>query len=68
MIKKMNVFNIMEFFECERCVGKGRLTCPTCGGSGKEVSACKNCEGSGKTASADLCNHEEHVHATPARK
>ena len=68
MIKKLNIFNIVEFFECERCTGKGRLTCPSCGGSGKEVSACKNCEGSGKTASTDLCDHEEHVHAESVKK
>lgn len=46
--KKVNIFNIVEFFECERCAGKGRLSCPTCGGNGKEVSACRTCEGSGK--------------------
>ena len=68
MLKKVNIFNIVEFFECERCAGKGRLSCPTCGGSGKEVSACKNCEGSGKTPSADLCNHKEHVHADSEKK
>jgi hypothetical protein len=62
MIKKVNVFNIIDFYECERCAGKGRLACPSCSGSGKEVSACKSCEGSGKTASAALCNHEAHVH------
>ncbi|MDA1269364.1 MAG: molecular chaperone DnaJ [Bacteroidetes bacterium] len=62
MIKKINVFNIIEFFECERCAGNGRLSCPTCDGSGKEVSACKTCEGSGKIASKTLCSHEKHVH------
>lgn len=68
MLKKLNIFNIVEFFECERCTGKGRLSCPSCGGSGKEVSACKTCEGSGKIASADLCNHAEHVHPEPTKK
>lgn len=68
MLKKVNIFNIVEFFECERCAGKGRLSCPTCGGSGKEVSACKNCEGSGKTPSADLCNHKEHEHVDLEKK
>ena len=32
MIKRLNVFNIVEFFECERCAGKGRLSCPECEG------------------------------------
>jgi DnaJ-class molecular chaperone len=68
MIKKVNVFNIVDFFECERCAGKGRLACPTCSGSGKEVSACKSCEGSGKTASTALCNHEAHVHQEVVKK
>lgn len=68
MLKKVNIFNIVEFFECERCAGKGRLSCPTCGGNGKEVSACRTCEGSGKTASADLCNHAEHTHPDPTKK
>jgi hypothetical protein len=68
MIKKMNVFNIVEFFECERCAGKGRLSCPNCSGTGKEISGCKTCEGSGKTPSTALCNHEKHVHADPAKK
>lgn len=68
MIKKVNVFNLVDFYECERCAGKGRLACTTCGGSGKEVSACKTCEGSGKTASSTLCTHEPHVHADSAKK
>ena len=68
MIKKVNVFNLVDFYECERCGGKGRLTCPTCSGSGKEVSACKTCEGSGKTPSTALCNHEAHVHSEGTKK
>ena len=67
MIKKTNVFSIVEFYECERCSGKGRLTCPTCQGSGKEVSDCKTCQGSGKLTSDLICNHKEHVNdAKPA--
>ncbi|OOG73816.1 tetratricopeptide repeat protein [Algoriphagus sp. A40] len=62
MIKKVNVFNIVEFFECERCSGKGRLTCPECTGSGKEISDCKTCSGSGKITSDALCDHIPHVH------
>jgi DnaJ-class molecular chaperone len=68
MIKKVNVFNLVDFYECERCAGKGRLACPTCNGSGKEVSACKTCEGSGKTASTTLCTHEAHVHSEGVKK
>jgi RecJ-like exonuclease len=68
MIKKMNVFNIVEFFECERCAGKGRLSCPSCSGTGKEISGCKTCDGSGKTPSTALCNHEKHVHGDSAKK
>ena len=67
MIKKVNVFNIVDFYECERCTGKGRLACPNCSGSGKEVSACKACEGSGKAASTSLCNHEAHTHTETAK-
>ena len=67
MIKKVNVFNIVDFYECERCTGKGRLACPNCSGSGKEVSACKACEGSGKAASTALCNHEAHTHTETAK-
>jgi RecJ-like exonuclease len=67
MIKKVNVFNIVDFYECERCTGKGRLACPNCSGSGKEVSACKTCEGSGKAASTALCNHEAHTHTETAK-
>jgi DnaJ-class molecular chaperone len=62
MIKKVNVFNIVEFYECERCNGKGRLTCPECQGSGQEVSDCKTCNGSGKLASDQICNHLPHAH------
>lgn len=62
MIKKVNVFNIIEFFECERCAGKGRLTCPECEGSGKEVSNCKTCSGAGEITSDEICDHKAHDH------
>ncbi len=65
MVTKANIFNIVEYFECERCSGKGRLTCPVCEGSFKEVSACRTCEGSGKLPSEVICDHtvvkHEHV-------
>ncbi|SIN73706.1 molecular chaperone DnaJ [Algoriphagus halophilus] len=66
MITKRNIFNIVEYFECERCSGKGRLTCPVCEGSLKEVSACRTCGGSGRLASENLCDHqaeEPHDHS-----
>ena len=62
MIKKVNVFNIVDFFECERCGGKGRLSCPDCEGTGKEISSCKTCLGSGKSPSDHLCTHYEEIH------
>lgn len=65
MITKKNIFNIVEYFECERCSGKGRLTCPVCNASLKEVSACRTCGGSGRLASEVLCDHkaeEAHTH------
>ncbi|MFN3996443.1 molecular chaperone DnaJ [Algoriphagus sp.] len=68
LIKKVNVFNIVEFFECERCSGKGRLTCPECEGSGREVSDCKTCMGSGHIASDAICDHKEHDHSSETKK
>lgn len=65
MITKKNIFNIVEYFECDRCNGQGRLECPVCHGELKEVSACKTCNGSGRLASELLCDHqprEDHDH------
>ncbi len=62
MITRVNIFKIVEYFECERCGGNGRLTCPVCEGSLKEVSACRTCGGSGKLTSEVLCNHQEVPH------
>jgi hypothetical protein len=64
MITRVNIFNIVEYFECERCSGNGRLACPVCEGSLKEVSSCRTCGGSGKLPSENLCNHlaEPHIH------
>ena len=62
MITKVNIFNIVEYFECERCDGKGRLTCPECQGSLKTVSDCRTCEGTGKLVSEELCDHQEQPH------
>lgn len=60
MIKKINVFNQVEIFECERCNAKGRLTCPECQGTGKQVSECKTCLGAGRVTGEVLCDHHEH--------
>jgi len=62
MITRINIFNIPEFYECERCSGNGRLTCPVCKGSNKEISACKTCSGSGRLTSEHLCDHTEEKH------
>lgn len=62
MITKRNIFNIIEYYECDRCNGKGRLECPTCKGSLKEISECKTCSGFGKIASDVICDHKEHEH------
>lgn len=65
LIKRVNVFNQVEFFECDRCSGKGRLTCPECAGSGKQVSACKTCDGRGSVTGDQICDHvddDDHQH------
>lgn len=62
MITKKNIFNIVEYFECERCTANGRLTCPVCQGTKKEVSACRTCSGSGRLASDAICDHAEEAH------
>lgn len=59
MITRVNIFKIPEFYECERCSGKGRLTCPVCNASKIEINACKTCSGSGRLTSEHLCNHQE---------
>lgn len=58
LVTKKNVFNIVEYFECERCAGKGRLTCTKCEGSLVEHGECKTCSGSGKIQSEVICNHD----------
>jgi|TARA_R100000482_G_C5122723_1_gene146753 hypothetical protein len=64
MITKRNIFNIVEYFECDRCGGDGRLTCPNCQGSLKEISECKVCGGTGSLSTELICNHQkiEHKH------
>jgi len=62
MLTKKNVFNILEYFECERCDGKGRLTCPVCEGAKVTHSKCRTCNGSGTIGSDELCDHEGELH------
>lgn len=57
LVTKKNVFNIIEYFECERCSGKGRLTCISCHGTLVETDFCLVCEGSGHTMTEELCDH-----------
>jgi len=59
LITKKNVFNIIEYFECERCEGNGRLTCTTCHGSKLEVGDCRTCQGTGRLNSEKICDHKE---------
>lgn len=62
MITRVNIFQIPEFYECEKCDGKGRLICPVCNSTKIDVSACKTCAGSGRLSSEQLCNHQEEEH------
>jgi tetratricopeptide (TPR) repeat protein len=62
MITRVNIFKIPEYYECERCSGKGRLTCPVCDASKIEISTCKTCAGSGRLTSEHLCQHQEEDH------
>jgi len=62
MTTRINIFKIVEYFECERCDGKGRLTCPVCEGKLKEISSCRTCGGSGRLTSENLCDHQQEPH------
>lgn len=58
LITKKNVFNIVEYFECERCSGQGRLVCTTCEGSLLEHGECPTCGGKGTVGSETVCDHQ----------
>ena len=60
VVTKKNVFNILEYYDCERCSGTGRLTCPRCDGTHLEFSECRTCAGTGHLESEQLCNHQEN--------
>ncbi|WP_460545367.1 molecular chaperone DnaJ [Echinicola sediminis] len=59
LVTKKNIFDITEYFKCNRCEGKGRLTCPQCQGSLKEKSECKTCDGFGQLHSDEICDHHK---------
>lgn len=65
LVTKKNVFNIVEYFECERCSGRGRLTCPTCKGTKSAVNACNTCQGSGRLNSEQICDHQQNTATDP---
>lgn len=58
LVTKKNVFNIVEYYECEKCSGDGKHTCPKCMGSLKEMSDCRTCRGQGRLLSEEICNHK----------
>lgn len=58
LITKRNVFNIVEYHECDKCTGEGRLTCPTCTGEKIEHSTCRTCRGIGHLQSDQVCDHK----------
>ena len=60
VVTKKNVFNIVEYYDCERCSGTGRLTCPRCEGTHREYGECRACAGTGHLESEQLCTHQEN--------
>lgn len=59
IVTKKNIFNILEYYDCERCSGTGRLKCPRCEGTHLEYGECRTCAGTGHLESEELCNHQE---------
>ncbi|WP_076502969.1 outer membrane protein assembly factor BamD [Belliella pelovolcani] len=58
LITKRNVFNIIEYHECDKCSGDGRHTCPVCDGTKIETGKCKTCQGVGQLQSDQVCDHK----------
>lgn len=58
LLTKRNVFNLIEYYECDKCKGEGKHTCPTCHGNLKEISDCRTCQGAGVINSEEICNHQ----------
>lgn len=59
LVTRKNVFNITEYYECEKCSGQGRFTCPRCDGTHVEYSDCRTCSGTGRTLTESICNHRD---------
>ncbi|MCH6200643.1 molecular chaperone DnaJ [Aquiflexum sp. LQ15W] len=58
LVTKKNVFNILEYYECDKCGGEGKHTCPKCMGTLKELSDCRTCRGQGRLLSEEICDHK----------
>lgn len=58
LLTKRNVFNLIEYYECDKCSGEGKHTCPICYGNLKELSDCRTCQGKGIISSEEICNHQ----------
>jgi tetratricopeptide (TPR) repeat protein len=58
LVTNKNVFNILEYYECDKCSGDGKHTCPKCMGSLKELSDCRTCRGQGRLFSEEICDHK----------
>lgn len=59
LLTKRNVFNLIEYHECDQCNGEGKHTCPRCDGDLNEFSTCRTCEGAGTLNSEEICDHKE---------
>lgn len=59
LLTKRNVFNLIEYHECDQCDGLGKHTCPVCDGDLKEFTTCRTCEGAGNLISEEICDHKE---------
>lgn len=58
IVTKRNVFNLVEYHECDKCSGEGKHTCPTCEGSLQEFTSCRTCQGTGMENTEEICNHQ----------
>ncbi|EMS31931.1 hypothetical protein C943_01666 [Mariniradius saccharolyticus AK6] len=58
IVKVRNIFNIVEYHDCDKCEGKGKVTCPKCEGTLTEKSDCRTCKGEGRLTTEELCNHQ----------
>lgn len=58
IVKMRNIFNLVEYHDCDKCEGKGKIACPRCHGTLLETSDCRTCKGEGRLTSEELCNHQ----------